>query len=158
MHINLLSFSGNTLFNTTPNICLSQLVMHTSCHSWSELLIHAGNHAQTLPVVVSTSAMMLMEQLYVHRIQVRHPFIIVPVILKVCLFYSVNVVYDVREVYLLAQDLEQKRLERGNVWAVPFLLQNWHCRTSLWARPTPSTVRNTTSRFYIYTKSCKNII
>lgn len=78
-----------------------------------------------------------------HRIQVRHPFIIVPVILTGCVFYSVNVVYDVREVYLLAQDLEQKRLERGNVWAVPFLLQNWHCRTSLWARPTPSTVRNT---------------
>lgn len=76
---------------------------------------------------------------------VRHPFIIMSVILISQVVYFIpSMCYfcHVREEYLLAQDLEQKRLERGNVWAVPFLLQNWHCRTSLWDRPTPSTVRN----------------
>jgi len=94
--------------------------------------------------------MVLMERLYVQRIQFRHQFI-VPAILTGCLLYSINVLYHVREVYLLAQDLEQKRLERGNVWAVPFLLQNWHCKTSLWPRTIPSSMRNKMeeNRFYI---------
>jgi len=94
--------------------------------------------------------MVLMERLYVQIIQFRHQFI-VPAILTGCLLYSINVVYHVREVYLLAQDLEQKRLERGNVWAVPFLLQNWHCKTSLWPRTIPSSMRNKMeeNRFYI---------
>lgn len=83
------------------------------------------------------------------RMQVRHSFIIVSVILIGQVFYfipSMCYLSHVREEYLLAQDLEQKRLERGNVWAVPFLLQNWHCRTSLWDRPTPSTVKNIIKR------------
>lgn len=83
------------------------------------------------------------------RIQVRHPFIIVSVMLIGQVVYFIPLMCYlcyVREEYLLAQDLEQKRLERGNVWAVPFLLQNRHCRTSLWDRPTPSTVKNIIKR------------
>ncbi len=77
------------------------------------------------------------------RIQDTHSLLSVMLMEQVVYFIpSMCYLCHVREEYLLAQDLEQKRLERVNVWAVPFLLQNWHCRTSLWDRPTPSIVKN----------------
>ncbi len=91
-----------------------------------------------------TFARVSMEQMFVPEFKSdTHSLLSVMLMEQVVYFIpSMCNLCHVREEYLLAQDLEQKRLERVNVWAVPFLLQNWHCRTSLWDRPTPSTVKN----------------
>lgn len=89
-------------------------------------------------------ARVLMEQLFVPEYKSDTHSLLSVMLMEQVVYFIPSMCYlcHVREEYLLAQDLEQKRLERVNVWAVPFLLQNWHCRTSLWDRPTPSTVKH----------------